>query len=76
MSNHHSDGHGHAEDGNFVLHLFGTPQGTYRLEGSSNFVLWEVLATNLLDASGRVRIEDGTPGSSRFYRGALHGPAP
>jgi hypothetical protein len=54
----------------FSFQLAGAPQGTYRIEGSTNFVNWQPVCTNTLPVSGVLQIGDplGVAFPQRYYR--------
>jgi hypothetical protein len=54
----------------FSFQLAGAPQGTYRIEGSTNFVNWQPVCTNTLPVSGVLQVGDplGAAFPQRYYR--------
>jgi hypothetical protein len=60
----------HLESGEFSFRLAGVPEISYVIEGSTDLLVWQPVATNALPAAGEMWISDPqAPGHSlRYYR--------
>jgi hypothetical protein len=62
----------HEANGHMLLQLEGTPEGTYRIEISSDLQTWSELGSGVARSDGRFEFEDTAPATqTRFYRAAV-----